>query len=246
MDGSIFNEIDAVVKAAKTTNGHELARHLKVDSCTHSGPFIGYAVRIGRYTTLSVHEDLGKRGKLLVTDHEIGHIVRNHFAFVNGVGMVQDREVFSSNQYLLPELEIEANLIGIDLYIDTEHMLQLIGYDNPSVVRYRSISEKMRKALDEICNLVDQARFCESDKDRRRCRDRVNGIRKLLHALDEQRVEYGSDIQASHCCFTLEELAREFGVTPSLITYKLQALKLRGYDIDAQDLESFSKLFKAR
>lgn len=229
MDGTIFNEIDAIVKTAKTTNGHELAEYLKVEEHTHSGPFVGYAVKIGRYTTLSVHEDIGRRGKLLVTDHEIGHIVRNHFEYVDGVGMVQDRDVFSARQYILPEIEIEANLIGIDLYIDTERILQLVGYDNPSVVRYRSISEKMQKALDEIYSLVDQARFCENDKDRRRCRDRVYGIKKLLRALDEQHVEYGNDIQAAHCCFTLDELAQKFGVTPSLIKYKLQALNLRGY-----------------
>ena len=59
-------------------------------------------------------------------------------------------------------------------------------------------------------------------------------------------IEYGNDIQSMHCCFTLDELARQFSVTTSLIKYKLQALSLRGYSIDTQDLESFSKLFRAR
>ena len=117
MDVSIFKEIDAVVKAAKTTNGHELAQYLKIEEYTHSGPFVGYAVKVGRYKTISVHEDLSRRGNLLVTDHEIGHIVRDHFEFVNGIGTVRDREVFSPNQRLLPELETEANLIGISLYL---------------------------------------------------------------------------------------------------------------------------------
>lgn len=244
MDVSIFKEIDAVVKAAKTTNGHELAQYLKIEEYTHSGPFVGYAVKVGRYKTISVHEDLSRRGNLLVTDHEIGHIVRDHFEFVNGIGTVRDREVFSPNQRLLPELETEANLIGIDLYISTERILHLVGYNNPSVVMYRSISEQMRKLLNQFNDLADQARFCENEKDRRRSRDRGQEIRRLLHALDEQRVEYGNDIQTAHCCFTLDGLAREFHVSSSLIQYKLQALSLRGYDIDTQDLESFSKLFK--
>lgn len=246
MDGTIFKEIDAVVRAAGTTNGHEIAQHLNVEEYTHAGPFVGYAVKIGRYKTISVHEDIGRKGNLLVTDHEIGHIVRNHFEMIDGMGVVQDREVFSANQYLIPEMEIEANLIGIDLFISTERMLNLIGYNNSSVAMYRSINRQMQKLLGKFNELVDQAHFCENEKERRKYRNRGHEIRKLLKALDEQRIEYGNDIQSMHCCFTLDELARQFSVTTSLIKYKLQALSLRGYSIDTQDLESFSKLFRAR
>ena len=54
MDGSIFNAIDRVVAAAGSTNGHEIAAYLHIEEVTHAGPFVGYSMRIGFYTTISV------------------------------------------------------------------------------------------------------------------------------------------------------------------------------------------------
>ena len=49
-----------------------------------------------------------------------------------------------------------------------------------------------------------------------------------------------------HCCFTLEQLAKIYRVSPEIIRYKMRALQLRGYEVDPQELESFDKLFRRR
>ena len=97
MDDSIFKRIDEVVADAGSKNGYDIAHFLHIDVVTHAGPFVGYSMRIGRYTTISTHEDLNRLATLLIIDHEIMHVVNNDFEDFDGTnGAVFDREAYNA------------------------------------------------------------------------------------------------------------------------------------------------------
>lgn len=248
MDGSIFARIDAVVAAAGSTNGHAIAEHLHIDVVTHAGPFVGYSMRLGFYTTISVHEELNARASLLIIDHELLHVVNNDFEdFAGSSGAVFDKEAFTpGDDKRLARVEIIANLGGADLFIPTEAFLEDIGYNTPSIQAFRECDREKRDHIRRYQDAIDRWQFCQTPWER----DKVRGIllkeQRALKLLDEARQDYASEIESQNCCFTLEQLARKYRVSPEIINYKMQALQLRGYAVDAQELASFDKLFRNR
>lgn len=43
---------------------------------------------------------------------------------------------------------------------------------------------------------------------------------------------------------SLSEIAREIGTTEVILKYKLEAMRIRGYDIDIQELERYDQVFQ--
>jgi len=248
MDDSIFSNIDALVVAAGTTNGHELAAFLHIDEQTHSGPFVGYSLKIGFYTTLSVHEDLNSRSNLLVTDHEIMHIVNNDFEdFEETSGAVFDREAYNYGAARrLARAEIIANLGGTDLFIPTPGFLDDIGYNNPSLQAFREYDSEKRDHIRRYQNAMDRWRFCQTSGERDKVRSILRKEQRALKLLEEACEDYASEIQSMNCCFTAEQLARRYRVSKDIINYKMRALQIRGYAVDPDELASFDTLFRNR
>ena len=46
------------------------------------------------------------------------------------------------------------------------------------------------------------------------------------------------------CRHSFREIADELGTTETILKYKLEALRIRGYDIDTLELERYDKVFK--
>jgi len=248
MDDSIFKRIDEVVADAGSKNGYDIAHFLHIDVVTHAGPFVGYSMRIGRYTTISTHEDLNRLATLLIIDHEIMHVVNNDFEDFDGTnGAVFDREAYNAGaNKRLAQVETIANLGGADLYIPTERFLEGIGYYNPSIQAFRDCDREKRDHIRRYQDAIDRWRFCQSASERDKVRGIMQKEQRALRLLEEARQDYASEIESLHCCFTLDQLAHKYRVSPAIITYKMTALKLRGYAVDPQELESFDKLFRNR
>ena len=47
-----------------------------------------------------------------------------------------------------------------------------------------------------------------------------------------------------NCVLSLSEITHELGVTDVILKYKLEAMRIRGYDIDVQELERYSHVFQ--
>ena len=45
---------------------------------------------------------------------------------------------------------------------------------------------------------------------------------------------------------TTTEIAGEFGLPQTIVDYKLEALRLRGYDLDAVELVSYKQVFRCK
>ena len=49
---------------------------------------------------------------------------------------------------------------------------------------------------------------------------------------------------AMNCCKSFFEMASELNTTETVLRYKLEAMRLRGEDIDRQELERYDQVFK--
>ena len=47
-----------------------------------------------------------------------------------------------------------------------------------------------------------------------------------------------------NCVNTISEIADELSANEVIIKYKFEALRIRGYDIDTQELENYNKVFR--
>ena len=52
-----------------------------------------------------------------------------------------------------------------------------------------------------------------------------------------------SDLVYSNCCKTFSEMAAELDISESILRYKLEALNMKGMDIDRQELERYDRIF---
>ena len=48
----------------------------------------------------------------------------------------------------------------------------------------------------------------------------------------------------TNCFLTIPGMAAELGTTETILRYKLEAMRLRGIDIDRQELERYNHVFK--
>ena len=46
-----------------------------------------------------------------------------------------------------------------------------------------------------------------------------------------------------NCVLSLSEIAHEIGTTETILKYKLEAMRIRGHDIDIQELERYDRVF---
>ena len=43
---------------------------------------------------------------------------------------------------------------------------------------------------------------------------------------------------------SISEIAKELGTTDTILKYKIEAMRIRGYDIDIQELERYDQVFR--
>ena len=73
---------------------------------------------------------------------------------------------------------------------------------------------------------------------------RLAEYQRSLKDLEDKKQELESDIAAMGCRHSFREIADELGTTETILKYKLEALRIRGYDIDTLELERYDKVFK--
>ena len=197
-----------------------------------------------RYSTLcvvAVNYQLNRVWHNFALWHEIGHVALGHIddpAFVNH----QDRGLFTLpvDSRTIPRHEREANLVSAEYSVDTGAVLGLIGYDNSTMRDYRSL----KKHQAQLTQAYDALRFStDVNHSSISVKYRMVEYRRALMALDEKRQDLESDMAAMNCVLSLSEIAHEIGTSETILKYKLEAMRIRGYDIDIQELERYDRVF---
>lgn len=244
MKEDIFAAADAAVKRAHGSTDPET-----VAACNSilvgkplSGSIIGMAMRYSTLGVVAVNFQLNKVWHNFTLWHEIGHVALGHIddpAFMYH----QDRSIFSQpvDSRTIPRQEREANLISAEYSVDSNYVLSLIGYDNRTMRDYRNL----KKHQEQLSQAYDALRFSTGvSQPSNSVKYRMAAYRRALMELEEKRQDLESDMTAMNYVRSLSEIAREIGTTEVILKYKLEAMRIRGYDIDIQELERYDQVFQ--
>ena len=244
MKADLFVEMDEYIKRANGATDPEV-----VAACNNilvakplSGSIIGMAMRYSTLAVVSVNGRLDKLWHDYALMHEITHVARGHIddpAFT----LHQDKGIFTQpvDSRTIPRHELEANLISAEYSIDTNSVLGLINYDNSTMRDYRAL----KKHQLQLSQAYDALRFStDMNQSSNSVKYRMAEYRRALLELEEKQQALEADMNSMNCIPSLYEIAHELGVTDVILKYKLEAMRIRGYDIDVQELERYSHVFQ--
>ena len=246
MDEEIFAATDAAIAKAKGSKDPEVVADYHRSSILIgsplSGSIIGLAFRASILGVVSVNRSLDSIWRRFAYWHELAHVFRKHIDEPS-FGTHQDFGLFTVpvDSYSIPRHEKEANLISAEYSIDTGAVLDLTGYQNKAMKAYR----EFRKQYKELSREYDNLRFMAlGETPTNSVRYRLAECRKALRILEENIHALESDISSMNCVNTISEIADELSANEVIIKYKFEALRIRGYDIDTQELENYNKVFR--
>lgn len=176
--------------------------------------------------------------------HELGHIFWDHVK-VNGTcdqplcdtGFFKD-EVDSRTIF---REEKEANLLSADVCIKDEAVIDIIGYNTRTQRDYRHLKEYLKKLT---CS-YEQLRISSRENGASAlAKTRMQEIRHRIQETSDSIMELEYDLMYTSCCHSFREMAEHLETTETILRYKLEAMRLREYEIDRQELERYDKIFK--
>ena len=240
----LFVEMDEYIKRANGSTDPEV-----IAACNNilvakplSGSIIGMAMRYSTLAVVAVNGRLDKLWHNYALMHEITHVARGHIddpAFA----LHQDKGIFTQpvDSRTIPRHELEANLVSAEYSVDTNSVFCLIGYDNSTMRDYRSLKKHQAR----LTQAYDTLRFStDVNQSSNAVKYRMAEYRRALMELDEKRQDLESDISSMNCVLSFSEIAHEINTTEIILKYKLEAMRIRGYDIDIQELERYDRVFQ--
>ena len=240
-----LEKMDSYVEKAGSDDPSDIADYLGY-LFVDPGPSIEGFITVRKQTICyGVNKGMRKKKYKFGVGHELYHGVCGHIqipGFLSGKALSHVDGIGSMADYkLVASTEREANIGSADLICDTDTTLEMIGYDNGYYLEFRQNMADFTQYDRDLRKYLDLSRCNpESDKYRRK----VNWYRSELERLYEEIQEQSSDLVNSGICFSKGEIARELGVPESIVSYKIDALSIRGYDIDMVELPSFEKIFR--
>lgn len=245
MDEDIFSATDAAIARAKGSKDPEVVADYHRSSVLIGSPLagtiIGMSFRCSTLGVVSVNRNLDTVWRLFTYWHELAHVFRKHID-EPGFGMHQDRGLFTVpvDSRSISRQEREANIISAEYNLVTGDILELIGYNNRTMQDYR----KLKHYQDQLSRAYDTLRFSTfGEAPSHIVKYRMAEYRRVLRELDEKRNDLESDLTAMHCVKSIPEIAGELGTSEIILKYKLEAMRLRGYDIDVAELERYDQVF---
>ena len=246
MDEEIFAATDAAIAKAKGSRDPEVVADYHRSSILIgtplAGTIIGMSFRCSTLGVVSVNRNLDTVWRMFAYWHELAHVFRKHID-ESTFGMHQDRGLFTVpvDSRSISRQEREANIISAEYNLVTDDVLELIGYNNQTMQDYR----KLKHYQDQLSRAYEALRFSTfGETPSNTVKYRMAEYRRALRELDEKRNDLESDLTAMHCVKSISEIAGELGTSEIILKYKLEAMRLRGYDIDVAELERYDQVFK--
>ena len=233
MEDDIFAATDAAIARANGSTDPEVVVEFNRSKVFVGSPLIGSIIGMSfRYSTLgviSVNRNLDLVWRMFAYWHELAHVFRGHIDDP-GFGYHQDRGLFSVpvDSRAISRQEREANIISAEYNISTEDVLDLISYENQTMKDYRELKRKQ----EETARAYDKLRFS------------ADSTAMIRYRLDEKRQDLESEMVSMNCVKSISEIAGELNTSEVILKYKLEAMRLRGYDIDVAELERYDQVFK--
>lgn len=243
MDDDFFAVSDAAVAHAGSTKPGDVADCLGIMVYDLTGTITALATRYSYFPVIGLNFKLKGMWRDYAFWHEIGHVVKRHidepgFSTKHFGSVLFSQEVDSRS---IPRNEREANIISAEYNIETKTVLEVIAYDTRTMQDYRRLKayqDKLGESYKELCSSAN------ADNPSQMVKYRLAEYQRSLKDLEDKKQELESDIAAMGCRLSFREIADELGTTETILKYKLEALRIRGYDIDTLELERYDKVFK--
>lgn len=243
LDDTIFLATDAAIEKAHGSRDPEVVADfnniLIGDPLT--GSIVGMSMRFAYLGSVAVNGKLDTVWRLFTLWHELAHVFRKHVDDPS-FNYHQDRGIFTQpvDSRAIPRQEKEANLISAEYNIETDLVLELIGYNNRTMQDYR----RLKHYQDQLSHAYEALRFSSfGEQPPASVKYRLAEYRRALRELDEKKYDLESDLVASHCIRSMSEIAGEIGTSEIILKYKFEAMRIRGFDIDVQELERYDQVF---
>ena len=240
IDRDVFKRMNDITALA----GHDPARvadylHVRIHPAYLS--INGMVTRTGGRFHIALNENQPAYQYTFACWHEIAHIVEGHLdlpGFMNGGGVHIDTDSFSSAfaERMVSQTELAANLAAADQMLDTSDILMRTGYY--ALAEYRSSRQEYWSLRRRLQRVRDSLVY--SDSAALKCQ-----VAEITGEL-RQSFEKIMDLEHSFSCsdfMSIPEIALANQVPEHYVRYKLEALRIQGFDIDVQELLSYEKVF---
>ena len=137
--------------------------------------------------------------------------------------------------------EKRCNLVSADLCLEDKDVADVTGYKKPVIQTYRRIKKYIQQAYEELERLRFQL---SSEKNSTKLQARAKAYMRAIKKSEKRKYELEEEIISLSYCKSFSEMAYELQTDPSILSYKIEAMYLRGEDIDRHELENSGKLLE--
>ena len=238
----VLERMDNLVVQAGTSNPYELASYLNAYIGNITSPkLLAFVVRRSGIVCIGLNPALPYSIKEIILMHEVAHVAF-HLEFLDDKGSFHSESSFQSLKHgEIVQQEYEANLVAADFCLDTDDILDKLGLNNNMLKEYRRYLAKFKKYQADYETFVANTIFTTSSE---WARKRMLHWQRNLRQWHEELENMKYDLTYSGAFMTIEEIARGYEIPTAIVEYKLEALRLRGYDIDELVLAGYNRVFK--
>lgn len=245
MEESIFSTVKDIVRDAHSDDPKDIADHCDILVVRTNGTIAGYAHAFPAkdMAVIGVNTRLKGFWYRFCLWHELTHVIGGDIYMPSANGWITDSKLCRQgvNDLSIPRHEKIANLVAADRTVSTDTVIELTGYDNPSMRSYRRMKAYLEKLTREFENFRCSIDFSHpTPYVKAKAHEMQRKIREGVETLSEME----ADLIYSNTCKTLPEIAAELEISERILRYKLEAMRLQGMDIDPQELEQYSRMFE--
>ena len=244
MKSNIFTVIDqAIAKAGGSKDPKEVAdKNGILVGSPLVGNLVGMAMRMGYMGAIAVNERLNYIWKMFALWHEIAHVLRKHVDEPSFV-FHKDTQLFTIpvDSLTIPRHEFEANLISAEYNLDTNVILNLIGYYDKTMIEFRHTKKEIAQKKQKYNNIL----YSLNPKNiSRNSKIQLLEYKRDLKDLTEKYYDLCSDISSLDYCKSISELAGEMDSNEIILGFKFKAMELNGIDdIEFPELPQYNRVF---
>ena len=244
MAEKVFAEVDAAIKRMGTTEFRTAADYFGILVIPVTSSILGYASHYRSVPAIGVNERLEGQDEQFAGWHEIGHVLAGHIwePKLTACGLM-DTAFFTeeADSRSIAQHEKVANLVAAHAVVDTENTLEAIGYNSRTLKQYRRLKDRQDELTREYESLLFSVNTGNATA---KVKAGLKGYKRALGILEEEKQGLEGDLIDMNLCRPLPAIATELGVSERVFRYKLEALRLQGYDIDPQELECYDRMFE--
>lgn len=245
MEDNIFAVALEAIAAVGSKDPFAAADYLGILPVDISGTILGYAALYhNKYPAIGLNTKLDPVWRMFGGWHEIGHVL---FGDVFDKALQQrgilDTGFFTQevDSKTIAQHEKRSNLFSADVCLSDDDVAEVTRYNSPLMQSYRRLLAYQEK----LVQAYDQLRFSvQREEPSTLLLTRMKSYRNDLRKLEERKNDLESEMMSMNCCKSFSEMASELNTTDTILRYKLEAMRLRGEDIDRQELERYDQVFK--